>query len=88
MLDVEEHARVVGRIPIERDGRKAAIAIDAIDAGIEMSEHAIEAQSELIAATIGWPQASVAVEPDPFTLQAVTDSAFSGTVNGMKMLLM
>src|SRR6266566_5196810 len=45
-------------------------------------------QSELIAATIGWLQASVAVAPDPFTLHAVTDSAFSGTLNGMKMLLM
>ena len=38
--------------------------------------------------TLAALQASVAVEPDPFTLQAVTDSAFSGTENGMKMLLM
>jgi hypothetical protein len=43
---------------------------------------------ELIAATMGSPQLSVADEPDPFTTQTVTARAFSGTLNGMKILLM
>src|SRR5437867_6020886 len=54
---------------------------------LQKPESSKNSQSELIAATIGWPQARVADAPEPTTWQAVTDRAFSGTKKGMKILL-